>query len=431
MKMGWPLGRKKKPTKAAQPQKTGLRPQHCLLVYDSYLVYLGTGEVYQWHRLEQQVAIAEPIALAKAAQRLLDKPKKTQLALVLPEYEFVATTVNLAGVAAANLANAVRLQQNNLLPGIDGLLLLAVYAQDENNDHRHVALWFSAQRADALYQAFKTVSLDLVSILPRPFAALEKNHPHVGVESEDSHSISQIEYQNGVLRFWQNILKADLSDSELNQSFSEQQAKIKHQADIQWLKKNSLTAWEVAKPPQPAVYRYGFIPPACAHAFALQKKRGKRNIMRFALGLLASGLVIAGLTLANYERNLEKRLRVAKELSAQMSAWREEIIAIDEKLEPIHNYPQQQVSPLLLTLNDNIKKSSWLSRLKVEDGVVELEGESDNPAEILETLTANPAFTDVKFSKSLQGNRFGIRFRLVNVNVEKYLEIYFPTEVRN
>ena len=416
-----------------KPQKIGLKPQQCLLVYNENLLYLGTGEVYQWQDFNDTYQGQSPdaVTLAKASQRLLASVKKPKIALALAENEFVATTVNLPGVKAENLANAVRLQQNNLLPGVDGLLLLAVYALENTDEkHQHVALWLSANRADALYQAFQAVSLDLVTIIPRPFAGIDTPKPHYAIYSEDQHSICQIAYRDDVLIFWQNLLKDDLDDEQLQTTFSEQQAKVKQHSDIHIINKTSLADWELSKAPITTAYQYGFIPPAAAHAFAMNKKRSFSRKLRWGLGFVLFCLVVAGLTLANYERNLDKRLRIAKDLSAETSRLREEIIDIDGKLEPINKYPKQAVAQLLLTLNNSVPPKSWLTRLKIEDGLIELEGESGNPAEILEALTNNPAFMDVKFSKSLQGRRFGIRLRLVDINIEQYLEEYFPTEIR-
>jgi hypothetical protein len=69
-----------------------------------------------------------------------------------------------------------------------------------------------------------------------------------------------------------------------------------------------------------------------------------------------------------------------------------------------------------------------LSSLEVSEGVVRIQGTSQEPQAILERLEQNPMFTEVAFSRATNNSRYYIDLRISTVNFEAYMVRYLPDE---
>lgn len=403
----------------------------CLLIHDQLLIHLGTG---QHTPLLSEDGRLPAEAVAEAAARLLAGIKPAPpVALCLPAAEFVATTVMLPGIGAANLRSAVQLQLPALLPGVSAPLLFAVQADSRDNSGRHVALWLAQARADALFEAFQAVGLELRHLLPRPLLALPAEAGRASwVHDEDEHNISYIAWSGQALQQWLSLPRDEWEDETFRAQLD---AHLAEHAEDQEIHRLSAIDWESAGAPPALAYAYALTPPG---ALRLQAERSQRRKRRWLLGTASAAALLLVLTLGGflgYRYYLERELADLKERNSDVTRLREEIMLAEERFGPIQNFPQQKIPEVLERLNALIPKDTWLTAVKVEDGVVELEGYGPNPAKLLELIANSGEFDAVAFSRSTESGRgprgtdqFGIQFHLSGIDVHAYLREYFPLE---
>ena len=72
---------------------------------------------------------------------------------------------------------------------------------------------------------------------------------------------------------------------------------------------------------------------------------------------------------------------------------------------------------------------SVLTSLEVDEGSVQIEGESSDPQSLLQRLEQDSMFTGVDFARATNNNRYYIDLRLSTVDFDGYRQRYFP-EVR-
>jgi hypothetical protein len=398
-----------------------MRPSIHLAVYQARLIHLGAGRHTLLNESDDFQHYLDPQQLAKAARHLLpDSGTEHGIALFLPAHEFAATQVTMPGVAAENLANAVRLQQPMLLPGLTDALLLAIQAPSTPKTH-YIALWLSAGRAEKLFHAFAREGLFLSHILPRPLALVHNDtlSAQALLDVDDS-TLTYFKWEDGSLSQWLYITHEDYAQDAFRTQF-DQVAAVEN-ADTQ----TQAQRWENLPYPSPTVFGYALTPTS---ALLELRRRRKTNLWRQGKIIAALVSVLLLLSMAILwmgMQRLENQLNKLKEQTAEVSRLRAEIIAIEETIGPVIHFPSQDVIAILLKLNQIIPKDSWISAFKISDGLVEIEGSSNNPTDLLETLIQDPSFAEVTFSRPTQGDRFGIKFRLVGVDVPAYLQEYFP-----
>ena len=74
----------------------------------------------------------------------------------------------------------------------------------------------------------------------------------------------------------------------------------------------------------------------------------------------------------------------------------------------------------------NILSPEVLNSLEVSEGLIKIQGNSDDPQAILQKLEMDPMFTEVVFSRATNNSRYYIDLRLSTVNFESYMVRYFP-----
>jgi hypothetical protein len=394
---------------------TAHRPTIYLAVYQSELIHLGAGRHTLLSESDDSQHYLDPQRLAEAARHLLpDTDTQQGVALFLPAHEFAATPVKMPGVSGDNLANAVRLQQPMLLPGVTEPLLLAIQAPTTPRA-QHIALWLVTARAEKLFQAFAAKGLFLSHILPRPLALVQDSGAAQAFFDADDSTLTYLEWQDNSLSQWLYITREDYAQEVFRAQFD---------AATQLRAPAEAHTWQAL--PVPEVLAYALIPPGAAVEIRRRRKaklwrQGKVVAALFSILLI---LVSAGLWLRMHR--LEQRLAALKEQTTDVARLRAEIITIEEKIGPVIHFPEQDVIGILLKLNQIVPKDSFISAFKISDGLVEIEGSSSSPTDLLEVLIQDPLFAEVAFSRPTQGDRFGIKFRLVGVDVPAYLQEYFP-----
>ncbi len=399
----------------------------CLIVYNSVLLHVETQDIVA--QPDESLLKLTARELAEAARRLLPvTTKRPRIALALPSEEFVATSLQLPAVAAQNIKKVVNLQLPTLLPGITEPLLLAVQAPISGE--QTTALWMPVKRANELFQAFDEAGLFLNCILPRPLISLPYTFIHYRIYDEDEGTITSMECSDGVIQHWLHTTKLDCDNSDFHTQLDETLSAFNN--NIEQVNKTSIEDWEKQPMPSKNAYDYAFIPPGAAAHMAQVAKKKKRHYLIGAALLVVVG-IIGGIYYAlDYERGLKQHLTELKSRTDNVSRLRSEVGEIEELIGPVKNFPRQELVTMLESLNTLIPKNSWITSFNIETGIVRLDGLSPNPNKIIEALTKEPNFIEVEQSKDIVKSRgksemkFGIEFKLKDVNLADYWLEYFP-----
>jgi hypothetical protein len=399
-------------------------PDESILVYEESLLHVGAGRHCLLSESDDTQHDLNPGRLAEAARSLLpDTTTEQSLALFLPAHEFVATRVHMPGVAADKLYNAVRLQQPMLLPGLNVPLLLAVGSRHDAQ-HDCLALWFSSTRADALYQSFFAQGLFLSAILPRSLAAFTNENEARAIEDIDRCTRVFAAGHADNLQHWLYVTAKDYEQDAFRAQYEQQRDKAAANA----LVLADIDAWERCPAPSPAVFRYAARPQG-AEREQQQRRQNKRWRTMRRVAFMAVLLIVAGgLALWLFKHQQESHLERLKAQTTDVSRLRAEILQIEEITGPVVKFPKVDVVDILTKLNTLLPMDSWVTALKISEGMVEIEGNSSEPTMLLEALVQEPGFADVAFSRPTQGRNFGISFRLVGFDVPAYIKEYFPSE---
>jgi len=90
----------------------------------------------------------------------------------------------------------------------------------------------------------------------------------------------------------------------------------------------------------------------------------------------------------------------------------------------LSEFPRQNLQDVLITLQQ-IVTPGYLTFIEIEAGYISLEGQSEDPQNLLEALEQNPMFTEVDFARATSNQNYYIDLRLADVNFPAYQEWYF------
>jgi len=430
-KIKFSFARKTKQRLSLKPKRLpqGLACDICLIVYGTALLHTERQDIIA--QPDESFLQLTPTELAEAARRLLPQSDKHQrIALALPGGEFVATPLKLPAIASQNLKSAVMLQLPTLLPGINEPLLLSVQAQPQGE--QTCALWLPTQRAEELFQEFDKVGLFLVAILPRPLIALPPKITTCRIVDEDEDAITCFEWSEGVIHQWLALLKADCETHAFQQQW--QQILSTWRDDVESVWKTTLDDWKNIPMPSPWAWQYAFVPPATRLQLASAQRQKRRRRLKLAAVVVLFALLGGIGWVIFYQQSLKAQLAVLRERTFEVRQLQAETVQIKESISPINAFPQQKVTEILVILNQQIPKNSWITGFHIEAGQVKIEGYSPNAAELLQILSAQPRFTDVGFTQPVrsesgkQESKFGIGFKLNDINFRDYWLEHFPIE---
>jgi hypothetical protein len=392
-----------------------------LMVHDDRLHDLGNGawrSLGEWSSAEQ---------IAAAARELLPSgPVARSVLLLLPASRFIATTVNLPGVARENLHAALQLQASVLLPAYEGRLALAINPAARDVDRPDIALWADDTWLAALFDAFARQGLLLAAVLPRPLAALDSplTQDTLVVEDVDRDSVTQLVFRKGMLHSWLQMQRADLDDPELRTQWQEACA-LAQGSGAGLLRLQSASDWTQRGMPQHWDSLYCFIPEGAQAVYRLQRKaRGLRQAaMAAAVAalLLISPFLWQSLQIARLEATLAEQQTFSVEARADQAVVRD----FDQRWGALNDFPRQDVAQVLLQLQ-SVLSPSVLTSLELVEGELQIEGESEDPQSLLQRLEQDAMFTGVDFARATSNNRYYIEMRLSTVDFAEYHERYFP-----
>ena len=396
-----------------------------LMAHDDRLHDLGNGA---WRSLGAQPS-AEQIATA-ARELLPPGPVSRSVLLLMPASRFIATTVNLPGVARENLHAALQLQASVLLPAYEGSLALAINPAARDADQPDIALWADDAWLNALFEAFAQQGLMLAAVLPRPLAALDTplTQDTLAVEDADGDSVTQLVYRKGVLHSWLQVERADLDDSELRSQWQDACA-LAQGSGARQLRLQGANDWTQRGMPQHWDSLHGFIPDGAQAVYRLQRKA--RGLRQAALAAAVAALLLVSpflwqtLQIARLEATLAEQQTFSVEARADQAVVRD----FEQRWSVLNDFPRQDVAQVLLQLQ-SVLSPSVLTSLELVEGELQIEGESADPQSLLQSLERDPMFTGVDFARATSNNRYYIEMRLSTVDFVDYHARYFPDSRR-
>ncbi|MES3006554.1 MAG: hypothetical protein V4751_02165 [Pseudomonadota bacterium] len=396
-----------------------------LLVHDDRLYDLSNGS---WRQLGLEGGDWSTAMATAAVEVLNQQIAERSVLLLLPSSEFIATTISMPAMARENLRSALQLQTAVLLPSHDSSLVFAVNATAHHDDGTDVVLWMNAPRLEALFDAFAAQGLFLASVMPRALAAASQAGAQgdLLIEEGDASTLTQLVYSQGALTQWLQIDRADLEDELLRRQW--QEATTKQTTDTARMTLSSAQAWVDLSAPVLADREYSFVP-AGAQAARKQMEKGKRLVM---VGIAAAVVLLLGASPFLFQslqaRSLLADLAEQRELSATARADQAVVRDFEQRWGVLTEFPAQNISATLLQLQ-SVLSPAVLTSLEVDEGSVQIEGESDDPQGLLQRLEQDAMFTGVDFARATNNTRYYIDLRLSTVDFDGYWQRYFP-EVR-
>jgi hypothetical protein len=397
-----------------------------LVLFEDKLLNTLNGE-YRPFSLSEGQSRAE--ALAQAAQQLLPSADTAKgILLLLPPAEFVSTRYHLALNGEGLLRSALKLQAHTLIPAYEADLLLALNASQQDG----VALWYPARQADALFLAFQAQGLFLAAVMPRTWAlaSAEQHQQDLLLLDEDAHHQVQMELRGGALRSHYIVSQHDLQQPEFAEQWQTETGKVQPAYRI---RSQGWDGWNSLRSGVQPHENYCFFPQGAEfYGRKLWREKQKRAGMLAAAvvaGLLCLPFISNWLQIAYLDYRVEA-LRADSTVARQSQAA---VYAMDDEWGVIADYPKQDVTQVLLSLNQQINNS--LATFALEKGVVDITGFAQDPALLVEQLAEREEFFNVSQSRSSaggeggeRGDRFGIRFNLNGVDFPGYLMRYPPVK---
>lgn len=395
-----------------------------LMVFDTKIVDLSNNT---WRRLVMEGGTSRAESIANAAQEVLAlQHSSPTVLLLLPSSEFIATQVNMPGMARESLRSALALQSAMLLPSYEQALTFTVNPSAKFDDSPDTVLWADEQKIDALFDAFAAHGLFLTAVMPRALAATNTadSSDAVLINDEDATHLTRLVYRDGVITHYLLLSKQDLADEEFQRQWQEQCLALQNEASSV---KNMQSAQDYTDLPLQvkADLEYCFLPNGAKEA-RRQAEKGKR------LGYLAVAAVsVLLLSSAPFlwqsfqMMRLESNLQALQEDSQQAREDQANVREFELSWGVLNEFPRQNISQALLELQ-SVLSPSVLTSLEIDEGSVEIEGESPDPQSLLQQLEENPLFTGVDFARATNNNRYFIELSLSTVDYDAYRQWYFP-----
>jgi hypothetical protein len=362
--------------------------------------------------------------LAKATKAL----GVSRAALFLPAEEFIATVIPLPGLTGAGALQALRLQASSLIPSLDEPLVLVQTPNRLAGTDDYFCLWMTQARLTELSEAFEVEGIELAAILPRALLAPSDDTGETyRLLDQDPQQITQVVMREGAPVKWDTLQRSDLDEPELLEQWQAElkstelafQGPLISQSDPAWLSTQEAMA-SLNAALATGIY---FVPPG--EVKRRQAQKNKTTITAIA----ASLALIAVLTLIPFAlQSIQFRLAANElaDLRALNSTARQDqayVADFDSRWGTINDYPRQEIIDALYTLQRVISPDT-LTGLEIEEGVVNIEGTSNNPQAILQRLEQDQLFTEVAFSRATSNSRYSISLRLSNVSFEGYRARY-------
>ena len=405
-----------------------------LLIFEHEIIDLDTGE-------SQLIDDYSAESILSGATQLIPKSiKKPSIALFLPSSEFVSIPYQLPQVEKHNILSVLKYQQTELLPECQQSLLVAAKHDSLSTDNR--AIWFSKQRANTLFEIFIKHNIRISSLFPASllFATTNKHSQTAQQkydifceQGEDYFLLTQFVHQQ--LKNWDFFYRKDLQQKDLKLQFQELWDSKYPDIDFSSVDIiNNKEKWlQIAGKALPQK-EYGFYPEQ-AETFITQESRFRKGrfsgiILLLLVFLLSIPFLKNMLQLNQLQQAYNDKVVQTKDVRIA----RESVLNYEDNWAAFDQFPQINIPQILLKINILIPKNSWLSSFELNKGIINIEGYSPNPAEILELLSRLEEFDQVRFNQNIRSERgknkehFGITFRLIAIDEDTYYKEFFSYE---
>jgi len=353
------------------------------LLYDNKLAHLESGKAVD-------LACIDADSIAAAGEQLLgnlsaEQRKELAVMLLLPAKYFAVTTTRMPGIAKDNLAAALRIQSDTILPSFEKPISLAINPDSADQSDEHLALWIAESTLSDLFNAFAAEGIFLAAIKPRLLNAASANGAERPIEIMDIDSSSETlaVVEGGIVKQWLHIHKQDLEQEIFRKQWQES---IECDADYEKVELRDVLDY-------------------------------------FPLFISTIPFIIQSLEFRSLSATLEEQRQIAIDARQDQAA----VVSFENEWGLINDFPRQNIREAMFTLQ-NILRPDSLSSLELSDGLIKIQGVSSEPQAILQRLEQDPMFTEVIFSRATNNSRYYIDLRLSTVNFEAYMVRYFPDE---
>jgi hypothetical protein len=378
---------------------------------------------------ESSTASVNASALAITARHLLKggNSKEHKILLLIAPSEFVATTQSMPGITPDNLASALELQTESLLPAYEQQLALAVNPGSAEIGDEHIALWLPQARLDEFFTAFSQEHLQLAAIKPR-LAGISPRPGQLQFIDYDERGATAITLHDDVLQQWAQISALDLQQPEFLQQWQQQISVTPEAATAEYRSVADYSGQsDGGKVDKSALSAYSFFPAGALNA-RRRVEQGRKAVLAAALlfGVMLLAAIPFIIQSVEYRR-AASLLASNRSLSAEARQDQAVVVGFENEWGPINDYPRQNIGQAMFTLQQALSPDQ-LSSLEISEGLIRIQGSSEDPQAILQRLEQDPLFTEVVFSRATNNTRYYIDLRLSPVNFEGYMLRYFPDE---
>ncbi len=399
----------------------------CLLLFADCLYRLADGGHVALS------AVDDATELASAARTLLgDVADDASVLLLLPPDEFVAVTRELPGISRDMLASALRLQTEALLPACDEALVMAVNADSADLFEQHIALWMRQERLDNLFAAFAEENLFLAAVRPR-LLAVGDAAAELRITEESENGLASVVCTQGVVSQWLQLHSTDREQEVFENQWQQELSGLPVAQTLEltsaqdYLAKLGTKTESGSKAAVCSGEAYSFFPIG-----ALQKRHQVLQGKRLRAGLYSTAALLFVAILPFLWQSLqlsfaERELAQSRLLAADARADQAVVVEFENQWGALSDFPIQDISQVMFALQSALAPDQ-LTGLEISEGLISIEGNSDDPQAILQNLEQNSLFTEVVFARATNNTRYFIDLRLSPVNFEGYFLRYFPDE---
>ena len=399
------------------------------LLFDNKIVHLETRdavEIEGTDALSIAAACAELLRTLSAEQR-----KECAALLLLPANFFVATTITMPGVAKENLVSALKLQADSILPSLEEPLSLAINSLSATQGEEHLALWMLETTLSDLFDAFAAKDIFLAAVKPRfmngssetPSGANDKSGARIRILDVDEETETCVVIEDSILKAVLHVRKQDLQQEVFQQQWQETLA--------QDSSKNAIELKDAAdyysRIDAQANQEYCFFPYGALNA-TRRTAQGKQTLAAAAAVVALLFIAYVPFLLQSLEfRSLANTLEIQREMASDARQDQAAVVSFENEWGLISDFPEQRLREAMFTLQ-NILRPDTLTSMEVSEGLIKIQGSSNEPQAILQRLEQDPMFTEVVFSRATNNQRYYIDLRISTVNFEGYMVRYFPDE---
>lgn len=397
------------------------------LLFDDKVVHMESRQTVELGGKDAQSiaeACAELIAGLSAEQR-----RECVALLLLPANFFVATTTAMPGVAQENLVSALKIQADSILPSLEEPLSLAINPLSATLGDQHLALWMTEAALSDLFDAFEEQGIFLAAVKPRfmtgesETGSNAESDERVRILDRDAETETCALLENGVLRSLLHVRKQDLQQEVFQEQWQEA---LSQNAVENSIELNEVSDYFLRTDVQ-ANQEYCFYPHGAVNA-TRRTAQGKQYIAAAAAIVALIGIAAIPFILQSVEfRSLAATLEIQREMASTARQDQAAVVSFENEWGLISDFPELRLREAMFTLQ-NILRPDTLSSLEVSEGLIKIQGNSNEPQAILQRLEQDPMFTEVVFSRATNNQRYYIDLRLSTVNFEGYMVRYFPDE---